>query len=104
VSDNGATIQLRNDNNTGSALVLNNTMRDKECRIYLLYNGDATEIFRGYCTDARVSLMSVSIDAVPYTSRDALVPKRRVAGPTFTNLPKLGEIIRWGGEYFKVTF
>jgi hypothetical protein len=104
VGESGATIKLRNDNNTGSSLVLNNTLRDQEVRIYLYYNGDAKEIFRGYCSDAQVSLMSVSIDALPYKSQNALIPRRRVAAPTFNHLPKLGEVIRWGDEVYKVTF
>lgn len=104
VNDSGASIELRNDNNTGSSLVLNNTLRDQECRIYLHYNGDAKEIFRGFCSDSTVSLMSVSIQALPFRSQNALIPRRRVAAPTFNNLPKLGEVIRWGDEYFKVTF
>jgi len=104
VNERGATIKLRNDDNTGSSLVLNNTLRDQECRIYLFYNGDAKQIFQGYCGDSSVKQMDVSIEALPYRSDRALVPRRRVAAPTFNNLPKLGEVIRWGTEYYKVTF
>lgn len=104
ISEQGARVQLRNDNNTGSSLVLNNTLRDKGCRIYLYYNGYAKEQFRGYCSDSSVSLMSVAIDMLPQRTANALIPRKRIAAPTFTNLPKLGEVIRWGTEYFKVTY
>lgn len=104
VDDSGATIQIRNDNNSGSALVLNNTLRDVPVRIYLFYNGDAEEIFRGYCSDARVKKMFVTIECLPNLSQNALVPRRRVAAPTFNHLPKPGEVIRWGGEYYKVEY
>lgn len=104
LSERGATIELRNDDNSGSTLVLNNTLRDKECRIYLHYNGDAEEMFRGYCSDSSVNLMSARIQVLPNRSQNALIPRRRVAAPTFTHLPRPGEIIRWDNEYFKVDF
>jgi hypothetical protein len=104
LGDRGATIGLRNDDNSGSSLVLNNTLRDKECRIYLHYNGDAEELFRGYCSDSSVNLMLARVEVLPNRAQNALIPRRRVAAPTFTNLPRPGEIIRWDNEYFKVSF
>lgn len=104
VNEGGATIQLRNDNNSGSALVLNNTLRDLAVRIYLFYNGDAEEVFRGYCSHSSVRKMFVTIECLPNRSQNALVPRRRVAPPTFNHLPKPGEVIRWSGEYYKVSF
>lgn len=104
IGEQGARVSLRNDNNTGSSLVLNNTLRDKECRIYLFYNGDAEELFRGFCSDSSVSVMSVAIDMLPSRNSNALIPRKRIAAPTFTHLPKLGEVIRWGTEFFKVTY
>lgn len=104
VSEQGASLSLRNDNNTGSSLVLNNTLRDKACRIYLHYNGDAEEIFRGYCSDSGVKYLTATIEVVPQKNTNALIPRNRIAAPKFTNLPKLGEVIRWGDEHYKVTF
>lgn len=104
IGETAAQIKIRNDNNFGSAFALNNLVRDTEFRVYMHYNGDAVEMFRGYGADARIAAMSVTISLVTNRQINALVPRRRIAGPTFTNLPKLGEVIQWGTESFKVGF
>jgi len=104
ISETSARLELRNDNNVGSALVLNNTLRDTEFRIYLFYGSDAAEIFRGYGSDASVKAMEVSIELVANQSVNALEPRMRLAGPTFTRMPKVGDVIKWGGQFYKVTF
>jgi hypothetical protein len=104
IGETAARLQLRNDNNSGSALVLNNKLRDTEIRIYLYYNGDAVEIFRGYGSDSSVAAMTVSIDILAHRSANALAPRKRLASPLFTRLPKLGEVIKWGTESYQVTF
>lgn len=104
ISETGAHLRLRNDNNSGSALVLNNTLRDVEFRIYLYYSGDAVEVFRGYGSDAAVAAMDVNISLIGHRAINALIPRKRLAGPTFTHLPKLGEVIEWGPDSYKVTF
>lgn len=104
MEETAARIELDNSGNVGSALVLNNTLRDVECRIYVHYNGSAIEIFRGYGSDASGDRMRVSLDLVADKASLGLVPNDRIAAPVFTNLPRFGEVIRWGGEHFKVTF
>lgn len=103
-SETGAVIKIRNDDNSGSALVLNNLLRDIEFRIYLYYNGAAIEMFRGYGSDSSLGKMAVTINLLPNRAINAKVPRKRLAAPTFTHLPKLGEVIRWGTESYKVTF
>lgn len=103
LSESSARIELRNDDNSGSSLVLNNTLRDREFRIYLFYNGEAVELFRGYGSDAQVSAMEVTIDLQVDQASNTAVPKGRLAAPKFTQLPRLGEVIKWGTEFYKVT-
>jgi hypothetical protein len=102
ISETSAQIKIRNDNNFGSAMALNNLIRDVEIRIYLHYNGDAVEMFRGYGADVRIAAMSVIISLVTNRQINALAPRRRIAAPTFTHLPLLGQIIKWGTESLQV--
>lgn len=104
VTDSSATLKIANGNNAGSSLVLNSTLRDIEMAIYCWYNGDAFELFTGYGSDASVAAMEVTITLLRNRAANALVPYRRIAAPTFTLLPKLGQVIVWGNESYKVTF
>lgn len=101
-SDRGGAMTIDNQDNTGSSLVLNNTLRDVELRIYLHYNGDAREKFRGYFSDGELSTDKAILyfDANQYGA--ALAPRKRIAAPIFTNLPRQGERIRWGDDYIEV--
>ena len=100
--EKGATLRIRNDDNSGSSLVLNNRLRDVEVRIYKHYNGDAVEVFRGYGGSAKLSAMYAEITLHANQSQNAKAPRGRIAAPVFTNLPKLGEVIAWGGDKIKV--
>ena len=103
VGESAAQIKIRNDNNFGSALALNNIIRDIEFRVYVYYSGDAVEMFRGYGSDVRIAPMNVSISLVINRQINAVVPRRRIARPTFSRLPQLGQIIKWGTETMQVT-
>ena len=97
-------IRIRNDDNSGSSLALNNRLRDTEFRIYAYYDGDALEVFKGYGGEASITAFDVVITLHSNRSAKAKVPRGRIAAPTFTNLPKLGAVIEWGEERLKVEF
>lgn len=103
VAPDKASISIRNDNGYGSALALDNQLRDVQFRIYAYYDGDAQEIFRGYGGGASISMDSVSINLYASRSDGTKVPKMRIANPLFTNLPVVGTTIRWGNDELKVT-
>lgn len=103
VSESGARLQISNTDNVGSSLILNNQLRDTEFRIYLYYNGDAYERYRLYGSEAQINSLNVTIQLAQDTSRNTMAPRRRIAAPTFTKLPRLGEVIVWAGQSYKVT-
>lgn len=103
-TERGGSLKIRNDNNTGSSLVLNNTLRDVELRIYLYYNGDAKEVFRGYFGDMELDPEYATLHFESHRAANTLAPRKRIAAPIFTNLPRLGERIKWGGDTLEVTF
>ena len=104
IDETFASLRLRNDDNSASALALNNLLRDTEFRVYLYYNGDAIEIFRGFGSDARIGAMEVTLALHSHRAINARVPRQRMTGPTFTHLPKLGDVIIWGTDNYKVTY
>lgn len=103
ITENGGQLRIRNDDNSGSALVLNNALRDTEFRVYLYYNTDAVEVFRGYGGGAVISAMNVIITLHANTAARTKAPRGRIALPIFTYLPKPGDVLVWGDERLKVT-
>jgi hypothetical protein len=93
---------LRNDDDTGSALVLNNVTRDKEVRIYKYYNGDAEWLYQLYMGETLLEKMGVKITLHDTKLGQTLAPRRRVIEPTFTRIIASGVILRWGDERLRV--
>lgn len=102
VSEDGGRLILRNDDNTGSALVLNNVTRDKEVRIYKYYNGDAKWLYQLYLSEADIGRDEVSIAMYASRNADSVAPRLRIIEPLFTNILKPGSFIRWGDERLRV--
>lgn len=103
VGEGGAQLSIRNDNDIGAGLVLNNVLRDTEFRIYQNYGTDAVEIFRGYGGAAVIEAMYAVITLHPNKASRTKAPRGRIASPVFTHLPKPGEIIAWGDDRLQVT-
>jgi hypothetical protein len=103
VAENGAKVTVRNDDNSGAALILNNALRDTSFKIYIYYNGDAEEIFRGYGGAATMRATTATITLHSDRAANTRAPRQRIAGPVFTHLPKPGEIIQWGDGSLKVS-
>ena len=104
VNERGGSIRIRNDDNSGASLALNAGFRDIEFRVYQYYNGDAVEVFRGYGGKTTVSAMFVTIELHADRGANTKVPRTRIAPPTFTYLPKKGEVIQWGEITLKVEY
>lgn len=102
VSELGGTLVLRNDDSTGSALVLNNITRDKEVRIYKYYNGDAQWLYQLYMGETDIRKDEVAITLYATRLGQALAPRKRIIGPAFTNILAPGVVIRWGDERLRV--
>jgi hypothetical protein len=103
ITESGGRLRVRNDNNSGSALVLNNTLRDTEFRVYLYYNTDAVEVFRGYGGGATITAMHTVINLHANRAARTKAPRGRIALPVFTYLPKPGDVLVWGDERLRVT-
>ena len=62
IGEDTATVLLRNDDLSGSSLVLNNKLLEVRFDLYVYYDGDAEKIFTGYGGAASVGAMDVSIE------------------------------------------
>lgn len=98
------TISLPNHNNAGSALMLNNILRDVVCNIYLWYSPDAELYFSGYLSPADTSYRFTRYTAETTRSDRQVAPRRRMVYPTFTRMPAPGKVIHSGNTFITVGY
>lgn len=96
------TIAFPNHQKAGSGLFLNNVLRDVQVFIYSWYAPNAREIYRGWLSPARTDYRFAYFTAESTRSDRAVVPRRRIIYPTFTQLPVPGTEIRWQDTVVKV--
>lgn len=97
VSEQAATIDLRNSDLSASAIVLNVTLADKPCAIYKLYNGDAVLLFQGFIDACPEIGDRVRLTAKALASARK-VPNTYISYPSFKWLTPPGTQVKWGNQ------
>jgi len=101
VSEQDATIELRNTDLSASALVLNTTLADKACQVYQLYGSDAVLLFDGFLDAAEIG-ERVKLTAKALTSARR-VPRQYITYPTFKWMTPPGTAVKWGSQAVTLT-
>jgi hypothetical protein len=94
VTDDAAVITLRNHDNSASALVLNHTLANVLCEVYMEYGDDAVLLFSGTLDSAQVGTRVTLKARGMVTSKKA--PNAYIAYPIFNHLFPAGTKIQWG--------
>jgi hypothetical protein len=102
LSERGGVLVLRNDNNLGSALVLNELTRDVEVDIYKYYNADAKWLYRLYMGGAEIGKFDVRVSLHGSRTGQRQAPRKRIIEPVFTNILAPGTTIKWGNDVLRV--
>lgn len=102
INADSAVVVFPNHDNTGSALALNNALRDTEIRIYEHHDTDAVEVFRGFGDDVDIDGTETRITLRSSSRGRAVAPRLRVARPTFTRLPIAGATFTLGDYVIRV--
>lgn len=101
---NVPTIGFPNHANAGSALMLNNDLRDVRCNIYEWRAGAAYKYYSGYLSPAGTHYRFTYFVADSTRSERAVAPRRRMVYPVFTHMPVPGTEIRQGTSIIKVGY
>ena len=97
VSEQAASIELRNSDLSASALVLNTTLADKPCQVYKLYDGDAVLLFDGFLDSCPEIGNRVRLEAKALTTARR-VPNQYITYPVFKWLTPPGTAVKWGNQ------
>lgn len=94
VTDNEAVITMRNHDNSASALVLNYTLANVLCDVYMEYGSDAVLLFSGTLDSADIA-ERVTLRARA-TTLAKKAPNTFISYPTFNHMVPRGTRIQWG--------
>jgi hypothetical protein len=99
-------VNLVNNDNAISAIVLNETARGKNCKIWYLYGvapyavGDAQEIFNGDMDGATLADIA-TIELISTGARDQWTPRILFSPEFFNHMLPAGSEVAWGNYVFR---
>jgi len=100
------TVELLNELNAATAIILNNQVLDTPVTIYETYRTDTgfaepTVIVKGVLDSPTITPTSSTLRVLASTSLSNIVPRRyHTVDEGFNHLPIAGSVISWGGEKF----
>lgn len=102
--DQRGKVELINSDLAYSALVLNEGVADRPCRVWQFYGDNPTDaalIFDGVCDGADIGPDRVSIDLIGSNTKTGIFPRRFIGPSTgFNHLSPRGKKITWGGQTY----
>lgn len=101
VSTERAQISMRNSDNSISALVLGNALKNISCKVYQHYDSDAELLFAGVLSGSPEVGTRVILDALS-EGRDRKYPDQQIVPPLFNHLMPVGTEIDFGGKMLRL--